>query len=423
MKMNEEKEALISIRLDIPDVRVLETEITSSGDFIITVESTLGRATCHKCGRETTEFHCYDRWITLRHLPILDRHVFIRLRPKRYRCPDCSDNPTSTEQLSWYKPGSSQTKAYEQYLLLQLVNSTVEDVSRKEHIGYETVEGVIDRHISREVNWDEYESIAALGLDEIALRKGHGNFVVIVTARRSTGRVSVLAVLADRKKETVKQFLQEIPARLKKKIETVCTDMYDGFINAAKEEIPSATVVADRFHVAKEYREGADNLRKSETSRLKKEMSPPEYEEIKGAMWPFRKRPEDLTQEEEELLERLFACSPSLRQANRLREELTTIFEQELTKAEATEKITEWKEQVEASGLSCFASFLTMLENWMDEITNYFPNRETSGFVEGINNKIKVLKRRSYGIFNLGHLFQRLFLDLEGYRLFAKTVS
>ena len=54
------------------------------------------------------------------------------------------------------------------------------------------------------------------------------------------------------------------------------------------------------------------------------------------------------------------------------------------------------------------------------EITNYFLKRETSGLVEGINNKIKVLKRRCYGIFNLGHLFQRLFLDLEGYRLFAK---
>jgi len=63
---------------------------------------------------------------------------------------------------------------------------------------------------------------------------------------------------------------------------------------------------------------------------------------------------------------------------------------------------------------------LTMLENWMDEITNYFLNRDRSGFVEGINTKIKVLKRRCYGIFNLGHLFQRLVLDLDGYRLFAK---
>jgi len=421
--MSEEKKATISIPLDIPDVRVLQTEITSTGDFFITVESTLGSTTCNKCGRVTTEFHCYDRFITLRHLPILDRKVFIRLRPKRYRCPNCSGKPTTSQRLSFYEPGASTTKAYQQYLLLRLVNSTVEDVSRKEEVGYEALMGVIDRHISREVNWDEHESIEVLGLDEIALKKGHRDFVVIATARNCDGRVSVLAVLEDRKKETVKRFLQAIPARLKKRIETVCTDMYDGFINAVKEELPEVRLAVDRFHVAKKYRECADSLRKSEIKRLKKEMSEQEYEEIKGAMWPFRKKPEELKEEEEELLRRLFKHSPDLERAYNLREELTAIFEQEIGKDEAIEKIDEWKERVEGSGLSCFDPFLTMLGNWKDEITNYFVKRETSGFVEGINNRVKVLKRRCYGIYNIGHLFQRLFLDLEGYRLFAKTVS
>ncbi len=74
---------------------------------------------------------------------------------------------------------------------------------------------------------------------------------------------------------------------------------------------------------------------------------------------------------------------------------------------------------VRCSGLSCFDSFLTTLGNWMDEITNYFVSRQSSGFVEGFDNKVKVLKRRCYGITNLTHLFQRLYLDLEGYRLFG----
>jgi transposase len=420
MKMVEEKKPMILIPLDIPDVRVLATEETSTGALVITVESTLDSATCRRCGRETTEFHCYDRWISLRHLPILDRPVTIRLRPKRYRCPSCSDHPTTTQRLSWYEPGASTTKAYEQYLLLRVVNSTIEDVSRKEQVGYETVVGVMDRHIRCEVQWDEYERIEALGLDEIGLKKGHRDFVVIVTARLPDGRVRVLAVLPDRKKATVAQFLRGIPAHLKITLETVCTDMYEGFINAVKDELPEATVVADRFHVAKKYRECADNLRKKEIKRLKQELTEQEYEEIKAAMWPFRKKPEDLTPEEAAVLNRLFARSPSLQQASTLRDELTAIFEQDLTKAEATAKIQQWQDQVGDSGLSCFKPFLTMLDNWMDEITNYFLKRETSGFVEGLNNKIKVLKRRCYGIFNLGHLFQRLYLDLEGYRLFAK---
>ena len=75
--------------------------------------------------------------------------------------------------------------------------------------------------------------------------------------------------------------------------------------------------------------------------------------------------------------------------------------------------------RVRKSGLTCFDKFLNTLTHWFDEITNYFINRLSSGFVEGFNNKVKVLKRRCYGILNSRHLFQRLWLDLNGYRLFA----
>lgn len=76
MKLREEKKPLITIPLDLPGVRVLETEVATSGEFVITVESTMGGTTCRKCGRETTQFHWYDRSIRLRHLPILDRPVW-----------------------------------------------------------------------------------------------------------------------------------------------------------------------------------------------------------------------------------------------------------------------------------------------------------------------------------------------------------
>ena len=119
------------------------------------------------------------------------------------------------------------------------------------------------------------------------------------------------------------------------------------------------------------------------------------------------------------MLERLFGYSPALKLAYDFREALTAIFEQVQTKAAATQAITAWRKAVEASVLSCFDPFLTTLDNHLDEITNYFRHRHSSGFVEGLNNKIKVLKRCCYGLFKLDHFFQRLFLDLEGYRLFA----
>jgi transposase len=95
------------------------------------------------------------------------------------------------------------------------------------------------------------------------------------------------------------------------------------------------------------------------------------------------------------------------------------IFEQNISKMVAKIKIQAWIKRVEKSELTCFDDFLKTLNHWWEEITNYFVGRDNSGFVEGLNNKLKVLKRRCYGLFNLKHLFQRIFLDLEGYRLFG----
>jgi transposase len=413
--------AQITIVLDIPDVRVLKIEQNERGDCTITVESRLEETKCRQCGREIRELQGMDEAITLRHLPILGRRVYIRLRPKRYRCPWCEGGPTTTQQVSWYSPKSPHTKAYEQYLLLQLVHATIEDVRIKEDIGYKAVEAIVDRWIGREVKWAEIKGVQILGLDEIALKKGHRDFVAIVTVRSAAGEVKVLAVLPDRQKQTVRQFLEAMPKRVKRAIRTVCTDMYEGFVNAVKEVLGKACVVVDRYHVAKLYREGADRLRQQELRRLKQELPKEDYAKIKGAMWPFRKNAADLEGEERALLKRVFAYSPALQQAYEYREQLTAIFDEALAKEQATKKLKNWQEQVRASGLRCYDSFLRTLDKWMEEITNYFLDRHTSGFVEGLNNKLKVLKRRCYGIFNLPHLFQRISLDLEGYRLFART--
>ncbi len=175
----------------------------------------------------------------------------------------------------------------------------------------------------------------------------------------------------------------------------------------------------DRYHVAKNYREAVDKLRKKETRRLKKELSEEEYDEVKGAMWIIRKNKADLKPDEKEKLNRFFRYSPTLKLAHDFREELTSIFEMNLTKEEGKQKILEWKGKVEQSVLSCFDKFLRTLDNWLDKIVNYFTARLSSGFVEGLNNKLKTTKRRCYGILRIITLFQRLYLDLEGYRHFA----
>lgn len=411
--------AQITIPLDIPDVRVLQTTVNERGEIIITIESTKVGTTCRKCGKWITKLHGQDEWVTIRHLPAFGRPSYLRYRPRRYQCLDCEGHPTTTQGLNWQDANSPHSFAYDNHVLLQLVHSTVEDVSVKEGLSYESVVGVLERRIEARVDWTEMADIERLGLDEIALKKGQGNYVTLVTGQFREGEIVILGVLPGHEKAVVVDFLRLIPQRILQRVQAVCCDMWEAYTEAVREEIPTARIVADRFHVARHYREAADSLRKQELHRLKKELPQEAYQKLKGSMHAFRKNARDLNREERKTLKRFFQHAASAKQAYSLRERLTAIFEMHVSKKQAQAKLQRWIQQVRQSGLHCFDNFLKLLDTWWEEITNYFIQRENSAFVEGFNNKVKVLKRRCYGIFNLRHLFQRIYLDLQGYRLFA----
>jgi transposase len=349
----------------------------------------------------------------------LERPVLIEIRPKRYQCPHCQGGPTTTQRLSWYEPNSPHTRAFERWVLKCLINSTVLDVSRRIGIGKGAVAGIMARGIARTVDWQRFSRLDTLGIDEIALRKGHDDFVTVVSSRTAEGKLAVLGVLADRQKETVKAFLSAIPAPLQATIRRVCTDMYEGYTNAVREALPGVELIIDRFHVAKAYRGAADALRKQTLKQLKESLSQAEYEPYQGLLWIFRQDWAALDEAHQSQLAGLFAQAPDLGQAYWLRTVLTAIFETSTSKAQALERLERWQQQVKASGLACFDRFLKTLDSWREEIANYFHERHSSGFVEGLNNKLKVIKRRCYGLLDPGSLFQRIQLDLEGERLFA----
>jgi len=379
----------IPIPLDRPDVRVLRTELTPARELIIEVESTLATATCRRCGKTIDTFYGYDRPLRLRHLPSFGYVVYIQLRPKRFRCPFCDNYPTTTQRLSWYEPKALHTRAYERYLLLQLVNSTIADTCQKEDITPDAVQTIIDRWLATELDWDAVPWFDTIGTDKIALKKGHRSFVVIVSARCPTGELHVLAILPNRTKETVQTWLESIPATRREQILTVCCDLWEVYVTAAQHALPQAVIVIDRFHVARHYRDAADSLRKQELKRLQQELPKAEVKRLKQTLWLFRKRAAELDAEEQERLSLLCAHSPALKQAYTFREQLTAIFDSACSKAVTVQRIKAWRRRVEASGLSCFAAFLTLLDRWLNLIANYFRHRQSSGFVEGLNTKAK----------------------------------
>ncbi|MGH8656457.1 MAG: ISL3 family transposase [Gammaproteobacteria bacterium] len=404
--------------LNLPDVRVFNVEI-SKREIRCDLESTRGFAICHRCGERATKFFEHGETFMLRHLPICERKVTLYLHTQRYRCLYCEGQPTTTERGDWYDSRANCTKAFADSLLRDLVNSTISDVADKHQVPYGCVRGLLTRYVRGEVDWSQFKYPRQIGLDEISLLKGHKDFVTLVSTRDEHGEPAILAVLDGRKKETVKTFLESIPEALRATIEEVCTDLYDGFINAAQAVLPQARVVGDRFHVAKLYRAALDDLRKSELKEPRRVLPKDEFKGLKGVPWALRRKSEDLTAEEQQVLDLMFECSPTLRKAYALREKLTRIFDTKQTKEAAQARLLERVAEVERSGLACFDKFIRTLKERIEIITNYFVNRSNSGWIEGLNNKIKVIKRRCYGLTSAINVFRRIWLDLNGREAFA----
>ena len=405
--------------LDIKSLTILSQRVESNGDIILEVESTCTEALCHKCGQKASKRCGYSYVMTFEHTSIFDKRVFLKIKPVRYQCEYCKDGTTTTEKYRWVAKGGKITQALEDYIMRQVIHSTIEDVSKKTGLSYSTIQNTIKHRIGCEVDWSNYTDLNTIGIDEISNRKGHQDYLAVVSVKDKNGNLSVIAVLDSRKKDDIKVFLESIPKHLKKTVKSVCTDMYDGFVNAAVEVFGKRVLVVDRYHVAKLYRKPLDDLRIREIKRLKDELKPEEYKKMEGMMWILRKKHECLTQEDKDKLALLYQYSPILKQAHKYAMKLTNIFNTHCDRKAATDKINDWIKMVNKSELTCFNSFLKTLEKYKPYILNYFKARKNSGFVEGLNNKIKVAKRRCYGLLKTESFFQRLFLDLNGYELFV----
>ena len=302
-----------------------------------------------------------------------------------------------------------------------MINGTATDVSICEGISDTMVQNIIDNNIGGAVNWKRIKRIGLLGIDEIAIKKGHKDYLTIITSRIGN-KNRIIAVLKGKEKATIVEFFRSIPKKKHKTIDAICCDMYEGYVNAAKDVFcKDAPIIIDRFHVAKLYRESLIAVRKIELRKLRRDLSSAQYSELKHAISILVNKNELYSKKDKEHLELLFKHSPTLKLAYKLARKLTGIYNKKHRKKTANKKIHNWVAKVKKSNLTCFNKFIKTLTKHQEYITNYFIDRNTSGFVEGINNKIKVIKRRCYGLTNVKNFFQRIFLDLEGYGIYLKN--
>ena len=158
----------ISVPLNLPQVNVTDL-VTTNDELTIFVESTELGTCCKDCGKHITKYHNLNKTITLNHLSVFGKPVYIKFQPIRYVCTDC--HSTTTQKPSWYQSIGHCTQLYAEYIVDLLVNSTIQDVSRQENISYKRIINIIKQHIPKEIDWSTISNLKTLGIDEISLKK------------------------------------------------------------------------------------------------------------------------------------------------------------------------------------------------------------------------------------------------------------
>ena len=201
-----------------------------------------------------------------------------------------------------------------------------------------------------------------------------------------------MEVIDSHKSEDIITVLKQQPSAMREGVEEVCVDMWGGFPKVIREVFPNAKIVIDRFHVQKLINRALNKIRLV----LK----------LKGLKnrYLLMSNQSNLTDENREALEVVLSSSPILRIAHQLKEELITIYNSDITPCGGMRKMKKWL----ISTRIMFGSAADTLESHIEEICNYFTNRTTSGVTEGINTRIKLIIRQSYGFKNFDLMKEKL---------------
>ena len=369
--------------LAIPNYTVVGVEMTED-TITLSIESTLEGRKCPRCGRYCADLH-ENHPRVVRDLPISGKICYLRFVRRRFFCPVC--NKPFSEPLGFVQEHRDYTNRYQEQIFHQVRENNITSVQRFEDLTYDQIESIFLTEARERIPANPFANLKRLGIDEISLRKGKQDFVLVLT---NLDTAEVVDVLEKRTQGKLRARLGQLTEQERSQIAEVAIDMWEPYCNVCEELLPNAIITVDRFHVAKAVNE--------ELKKLKNQEKQQQPQVIKGAHYPLLKNQENLTHTQQEKLDQVYETCSTLRMAHRLKECLRHIFEYPSTKEKAIQRLQKWSRIAEREHL--FPKFRKTLSNWMDKIANYFQHRTTSAMVEGINNKIKLIKRRAFGFRN-----------------------
>ncbi len=404
-QVNADDPLALTYLLDLPEFTVTRLEYDAHLELLLVFcHPRYDVAVCPTC--DTPSAHLHDRTERrVRDVPWAGKRCALVLPARRFHCPGC--RRPFTERLAAIAPLARYTRRYEHYLFEQCRGTTIQAVHRREGLGYKAVEGVYYRLAAQQPRAATDCEVRRVGIDEIALKKGHGQYALVLSDL-DQGRV--LTVLPERTKEALEAYLATWTVEQRAAITDVALDLWEPYHLAVQACLPNAQITADRFHVMKNLNDRVTEARRT----IQRSAPEAEKAHLKGCRWLLVKNADALTNEEQAKLEAMFAVSPSLQRLHELKETFRTVFETAPDRATAADQLAAWIGEVEQSDLGKLTKFVTTLRNWWEVILNYFQDRLSSGMVEGLNNKLKLIKRLAYGYRNFEHFRLRVLVECDG---------
>lgn len=347
-----------------------------------------GPGICSGCGDCVRQIHDYqDRCV--RDLPVLEGDTYLFIRRRRLACGRCG---AKLERLSWLEPYGRVTNRLAEAVARLCKVLPIKHVAEHYRLGWEVVKNIDKAWLQKEMGPPDLEGVEQIVMDEFAIQKGHRYATVVVDAQTKR----VLWVGRGRGREDVRPFFDLFGPDGRAGVRAVGIDMNAAYELEIRQWCPNAQIVYDLFHVVAKYgREVIDRVRVDEANRLREDKKARQV--VKGSRWLLLRNRENITRSEDRIrLQELLAANKKLSTVYILKEDLKHLWKYRYPAA-ALRFWRQWYNRAVRSRIKPLVEFAKKLKGYLDGILAHCRWRLHTSVIEGINNKIKVIKRMAYG--------------------------
>ncbi len=284
------------------------------------------------------------------------------------------------------------TKRFAFYVGKRCRSSTIRDVAKELHLDWKTVKELEKQYMREQLRRATAVRPKVIGIDEVSLRKGHTYKIVVSDLEK---RRPIWFGGVDRSQQSMDQFYQWLGPHKTKHIRLAVMDMWKPFEASAATHISHTAILYDKFHIMRHLGEALDKIRKSEYARL----SGKKRQFIKGQKYNLLSNREHLTLTGRQALQTLLKANKRLNVAYMLKESFSQLWSYQ-SETWARKFFDNWKVSLKWQRLKPYEAFTRLIERHWDGVAAFCraENKVPLGFVEGLNNKIRVIQRRAYGL-------------------------